>query len=76
MARDVDTVHVVVVVIDGDRNFEHLFVIPLEHGPDNISVRRRRFWSMTINFNSVLLAVKTVSYGNSNNSVIVLPNEV
>ena len=75
MARNIDVVHVVVVVTDNLRNLEYLLVEPLKDRPSDISVCRRCFWLMSINSNLIILLVKAKSCCNINNSIIVLLNK-
>ena len=75
MARNIDPIHVMIVVIDNLRNLEYLLVEPPKDRPSDISICRRCFWPMSINSNSVILSVKAKSYCNTNNSIIVLLNK-
>ena len=75
MARNIDPIYIVIVVINNLRNLKYLLVEPLKDRLSNISICRRCFWPISINSNLVILSIKTKSYCNTNNSIIVLPNK-
>ena len=75
MARNIDIVHVVIVVTNNLRNLKYLLVESPKDRPSDITVCKRYFWPISINSNLVILLVKAKSYYNINNSIIILPNK-
>ena len=76
MARNIDPIYMVIVVIDNLRNLKYLLVESLKDRPSDISICKYCFWLILINSNLVILSIKAKSYCNTNNSIIVLLNKI